>query len=182
MIDPVGPPVLMRQATGDDLDLLAEMLVEATNWDGMRGATRATVEADPKTWRYLDGWQRPTDFGVVAHDGTRSIGAAWARFGTAKDAGYGYVSDDIPEVTIAVAPEARGRGVGRAMLAALMYSAQDLGLPGLSLSVEDGNRGARSLYEKVGYLPIGRDGNADTMLLTLTPPAPILPSAEASVG
>jgi RsiW-degrading membrane proteinase PrsW (M82 family)/GNAT superfamily N-acetyltransferase len=176
------PQPVLRQATADDLDLLAEMLVEATNWDGVRGTTRATVEADPKTWRYLDGWQRPTDFGVVAQDGTRSIGAAWARFGTRKDAGYGYVSDDVPEVTIAVSPEARGRGVGRAMLAALMYSAQDLGLPGLSLSVEDGNRDARSLYEKVGYLATGRNGNADTMLLALTPPAPILPSAEPSEG
>jgi RimJ/RimL family protein N-acetyltransferase len=63
-----------------------------------------------------------------------------------------------------------------------MYSAQDLGVPGLSLSVEDGNRDARALYEKVGYIPTGRNGNADTMMLALTPPALILPSAEPSAG
>jgi ribosomal protein S18 acetylase RimI-like enzyme len=174
-------PVL-RQATDADLDVLADLLVVATNWDGTRGTTRASIEADPKSWRYLDGWKRPTDFGVVAQDGMRTIGAAWARFGTSKDAGYGYISDDIPEVTIAVSLEARGRGVGRAMLAALMHTAQDLGLPGLSLSVEDGNHGARSLYEKVGYLPAGRNGNADTLLLALTAPAPVLPSAEPPLG
>jgi len=172
----------LRQAADADLDILAEMLVEATNWDGTRGTTRASVETDPNSWRYLEGWKRPSDFGVIAQDGTRTIGAAWARFGTAKDAGYGYVSDDIPEVTIAVTLEARGRGVGRAMLAALMHTAQDLGLPGLSLSVEDGNHAARSLYEKVGYLPVGRNGNADTLVLALTPPAPVLPSAEPPEG
>ncbi|MDF2575580.1 MAG: family N-acetyltransferase, partial [Agromyces sp.] len=40
------------------------------------------------------------------------------------------------------------------------------GLVGISLSVEDGNR-ARHLYERAGFRVVGRNGNADTMLLEL---------------
>jgi RsiW-degrading membrane proteinase PrsW (M82 family)/ribosomal protein S18 acetylase RimI-like enzyme len=170
--------LVLRPATGADLDFLAEMLVEAANWDGKRETTRASVEADPHSWRYLAGWQRPTDFGVIASDGTEHVGAAWARFGTATDAGYGHVTDDVPEVTIAVSPAVRGRGVGRMMLAALTDTARGRGLPGMSLSVEDGNQPARKLYELSGFVVVDRNGNSDTMLLTLEEPAPVLPSAE----
>jgi hypothetical protein len=44
------------------------------------------------------------------------------------------------------------------------------GLPGISLSVEDGNR-ARSLYSRLGFQVVGRSGNSDTMLLRLPRPA-----------
>jgi RsiW-degrading membrane proteinase PrsW (M82 family)/ribosomal protein S18 acetylase RimI-like enzyme len=160
--------VTLRLAGGADLDFLTDMLVEAADWNGTRGTTRASAEADPHTWRYLADWQRPTDFGVIASNGTQPIGAAWARFGTAKDAGYGHVTDDVPELTIAVSPHARGRGVGQMTLGALVLAARDLGLPGISLSVEDGNRSARELYEQAGFVPVDRNGDSDTMLLTLT--------------
>jgi ribosomal protein S18 acetylase RimI-like enzyme len=172
----------IRPATAADFDFLVDMMVEAANWDGMRGSTRAGVEADPKSWRYLEGWKRPTDFGLIAVVGERPAGLAWARFGAAGDAGYGHVSDSIPELTIAVTSAARGRGVGRSLLTELIDAARNLGLPAVSLSVEDGNVGARSLYESVGFVPVGRNGNADTMLLTLTTPGPVLPSAEPPAG
>jgi ribosomal protein S18 acetylase RimI-like enzyme len=161
-------PVAVRVATAADFDFMAEMLVQAANWDDHRGTTRAIAEADPHSWRYLERWPLPTDFGVIATEGTGPVGAAWARFGTAEDAGYGYVADDIPELTIAVSPSARRRGVGRTMLIALINIGRTLGQPGISLSVEDGNHAARSLYESLDFLPVGRNGGADTMLLTLS--------------
>jgi ribosomal protein S18 acetylase RimI-like enzyme len=143
------------------------MLVEAANWDGARGTTAASVQRDTHAWLYLDGWQRPGDFGVVATDGGTATGAAWARFLTSADAGYGYVSDSIPELTLAVASGARRGGVGTALLAGLIRSARELELPGLSLSVEDGNGSARRLYENAGFVVVDRNGKSDTMRLTL---------------
>ena len=156
----------VRHATGVDLSFLVGMLVEATNWDGTRGTTVQSVAQDA-SWRYLDGWQRPTDFGVVAVDGDRPVGAAWARFFDLGNAGYGYVSDSIPEITVAVAAGTRHQGVGRRVLSSLIESARDLELEGLSLSVEDGNSHARALYEKTGVHTVGRTGDSDTMLLRL---------------
>jgi RsiW-degrading membrane proteinase PrsW (M82 family)/GNAT superfamily N-acetyltransferase len=157
----------VRHATTADLPFLILMLVEAANWDGARGTTPQSVQADPLSWHYLEGWQRATDFGVIALDGGVPVGAAWARFLTQSDSGYGYVNDAIPEITLAVAVNARHRGIGQQLLAGLVESAQDLALDGLSLSVEDGNDHARRLYEKSGFLAVGRNGNSNTMLLRL---------------
>ena len=158
-----------RHATRADLPFLTLMLVEATNWDGLRGTTRATVEQDSTAWRYLDGWQRPTDFGMLAVDDATSVGVGWARSLRQSDAGYGYVDDTIPELTMAVARGYRGRGIGTDVLSALIEAARELDLPGLSLSVEDGNIGARKLYVRAGFAVVGRNGNSDTMLLRLHP-------------
>jgi RsiW-degrading membrane proteinase PrsW (M82 family)/GNAT superfamily N-acetyltransferase len=158
----------VRHATPADLPFLTAMLAEAANWDGQRPVTAANVSQDPNAWRYLDGWQRPTDFGVVSMDGATPTGGAWARFLTRADAGYGYVDDAIPELTLAVAGGARRRGLGTELLAGLIESARELDLPGLSLSVEDGNAAARTIYERAGFTVVGRNGNSDTLLLRLS--------------
>lgn len=169
MTDPSTPPppVSVRPATPEDLPFLVTMLVEATNWDGTRPASPTSVARDPQAWHYVEGWQRPTDFGVVAVDGDHPVGAAWARFLPSEDAGYGYVEDSIPELTLGVTGTARHRGFGRRLLDELVASARDRGLAGLSLSVEDGNAPARALYEKAGFEVVGRNGGSDTMLLRI---------------
>jgi ribosomal protein S18 acetylase RimI-like enzyme len=65
--------------------------------------------------------------------------------------------------TVAVYPEARGMGVGSKLMNRAEQSASDLGLRGLSLIVSDANRGARRLYERLGYeevaaRPMVKDG------------------------
>ena len=53
--------------------------------------------------------------------------------------------------SVAVFPEARGLGVGSRLLEYAGRIANELGLRGLSLIVSDANRGARRLYERLGY-------------------------------
>jgi GNAT superfamily N-acetyltransferase len=54
---------------------------------------------------------------------------------------------------IVVAPEARGRGVGRALLAAAEQWSRDRGYRLLTLNVFLENRGPQSLYEEAGFRP-----------------------------
>ncbi|CAB0594835.1 N-acetyltransferase [Corynebacterium diphtheriae] len=63
----------------------------------------------------------------------------------------GYVSEDIPEVAIAIEPRYRGKGVGSILLNKSLELARTLGTPGLSLSVDDGNPRAKKLYERLGF-------------------------------
>lgn len=158
----------LREATADDLELLYDMLLEAFNWDG--GAprfTRSAVIADTHTARYLGGWRRPGDFGLVAEDDEAPLGAIWARALPAATPGYGYVADDVPEIGMAVARAHHGRGVGSALLAGCIEQARALGWRALSLSVEDGNTAARRLYGRHGFVTVGRNGDSDTMLRRL---------------
>ena len=61
-------------------------------------------------------------------------------------------------------PAARRRGVGSRLMTAIVAVARQRRIPGLSLSVEDGNT-ARALYERAGFEVVGRTGGSDTMLL-----------------
>ncbi|MCE1179192.1 MAG: ribosomal protein S18-alanine N-acetyltransferase [Micrococcales bacterium] len=54
-------------------------------------------------------------------------------------------------MTIAVAPDAQGRGAGRAMLDALVRLATDGGAEALLLEVRADNESARKLYDRNGF-------------------------------
>lgn len=142
---------MFRRAHGDDVGFLWEMLYLASYAadDGMPDV--AALRDHPVLPRYVDGWGRRTDLGVVAVDaGTgERVGAAWVRLLTGDATGYGYVDDDTPELAIAVLPAHRGRGVGQRLLEELLAAARAT-FPAVSLSVRADNP-ARSLYERTGF-------------------------------
>jgi GNAT superfamily N-acetyltransferase len=161
--------VAIRPARDDDEPFLRAMLGEAVNWEpGRPTVPMDQLLATPELAHYVDGWPRPTDFGVVAEDAGEPVGAAWCRFFDASDAGYGFVSTETPEVTIGVVAAHRGRGIGAALLQALAAEAVARSIGALSLSVEHGNP-ARRLYERAGYVSVADDGGALTMRLDLAP-------------
>ncbi|MCC7268566.1 MAG: GNAT family N-acetyltransferase [Caulobacteraceae bacterium] len=59
-------------------------------------------------------------------------------------------------LTIAVAPVARRRGVGDALVAAAVVAAGAAGADSLFHEVADDNAAARALYAKAGFVPVGR--------------------------
>jgi L-amino acid N-acyltransferase YncA len=60
-----------------------------------------------------------------------------------------------------VAPEARGRGVGHALMDALVTHARTLeGVERLTLGVESGNEAARALYHSFGFVTCGVEPQA----------------------
>lgn len=68
----------------------------------------------------------------------------------------------MPELTLAVLPHGRGRGIGTILLDACLTG----DLPAVSLSVEDGNDLARGMYLRRGFVVVGREGGSDVMLRT----------------
>lgn len=142
------------------------MLAEAAFWrhDGARAHADKLV-GRPELMHYVDAWPRPGDLGVIA-EAEHPVGAAWLRFFSADDAGYGFVDADTPEIAMGVAPTWRGRGIGSGLLEALVSAARDAGTPSLSLSVEADNP-ARRLYERHGFVRVGDNDNSLTMSLRL---------------
>lgn len=157
----------IRPATPADADFLVDMLVEAINWLPERNWSREQIMANPSIAHYVTGWMRPDDFGVVAVDAVgQPVGAAWLRYLTAADPGYGYVGDDVPELTVGVVETWRGRGVGRALVRAALDAARERGVPTVSLSVERANFAAR-LYAAEGFRTVESFEDADTMVAGL---------------
>ncbi|WP_306233061.1 ribosomal protein S18-alanine N-acetyltransferase [Agrococcus beijingensis] len=91
------------------------------------------------------------------------LGSEWGRYIIAVDnegrslgyAGLRAVGVEGDVQTIAVDAEARGRGIGRALLAELLAEAGRRGVRELFLEVRADNPVARALYESVGFREIG---------------------------
>ncbi|MBD0337914.1 MAG: GNAT family N-acetyltransferase [Thermoleophilia bacterium] len=109
--------------------------------------------ADVPASRYVEGWGRPGDRGLIVLDEGFPVGAAWYRLFSAGSPGYGFLDEETPELTIAVVPSRRGRGLGDQLLTALLDQALEDGFPAISLSVEKDNP-ALHLYERLGFQPV----------------------------
>jgi GNAT superfamily N-acetyltransferase len=156
----------VRRAESSDAALLQEMLVVAADWrPGSRICGVLAIMEEPSLSHYIDGWPKKGDAGFVAEQ-EESIGAAWWRFFSAEDPGYGFVKDEMPEVSIGVREGFRRQGVGILLLAALIDEARRQQLRALSLSVEADNP-ATALYERLGFAALDRDRGSVTMLLSL---------------
>jgi GNAT superfamily N-acetyltransferase len=157
----------LRSITRDDVPFLKAMLYEAARWnpEEPREPLEQVLEA-PLLRRYHDGWGRPGDTGILGELAGAPVGAAWYRRFTAEEPGFGFINEETPELSIAVAPRHRGAGVGGALLRALMHRAREEGFHALSLSVAAENR-ARLLYERAGFQKVGEHGGSWTMLANL---------------
>lgn len=117
----------------------------------------------PDLRRYVVGWmEEPDDLGVLAELDGDPIGAAWIRRWSRSDHGYGFVDEATPELSISVLPGHRGRGLGTAMLSALLEMAA-MRFPAVSLSVSTSNPAVR-LYRRFGFRTAGEP---DTHSLTM---------------
>jgi ribosomal protein S18 acetylase RimI-like enzyme len=156
----------IRTASADDRGFLEQMLAVAADW--RPGSPVRPVDqllSDPHLAHYVDGWPRSGDFGVIAEDRHgRPFGAAWCTHLPADDPGYGFVAATVPEISIGVVAEARGRGIGRALMSGLIDHARDRGVAQLSLSVEIDNP-AIDLYTRAGFTVAAESDGAATMVL-----------------
>ncbi|MGG7464381.1 MULTISPECIES: GNAT family N-acetyltransferase [unclassified Plantibacter] len=157
----------IREASGADVRVLTDMVVEAANWNASAVRQRVVVLADPLHQRYVRGWKRPGDAGSLAIDADgASVGACWFRLFPANTPGYGFVAPGVPELILGVNHQWRAQGVGRALLRAVIDQARAAGHQRLSLSVERDNH-AVALYRTEGFATLEQRGSRDTMVRNL---------------
>ncbi len=155
----------LRPLTDDDRAMLRDACLINMNWVEPRFSLD-DLDGRPELAHYYTAFDASRDFGFGAVDDGEVLAVAWVVFLPADDPGYGFVDASMPELSITAFEGHRGRGLGSAVLDAVIDEARRRDVPGISLSVEDGNR-ARHLYERAGFRVVGRNGNADTMLLEL---------------
>jgi GNAT superfamily N-acetyltransferase len=157
---------VVRLSEPGDFPFMREMLYEAVMDDDVGPALSLdAVLADPKAAVYLDGWGRDGDLGVVAVQESRSVGAAWSRLYPAEAHGWGFIDTTIPEISIGVVENARGKGVGRALMKDLIRRAAQAGFDGLSLSMDPADPAAARLYESCGFQAV--ETNEDLVVMKL---------------
>jgi GNAT superfamily N-acetyltransferase len=150
-------------------DMLYEAAAVGWTLQGREPPPRSELLAQPANARYLDGWGREGDAGVIAEaaGGGETLGAAWYRLFPPHERGDGITAEeDVPEIAIGVREDARGRGVGAALLEALLRLADDEGYERVALSVDPANP-ARRLYARCGFveLPPGNPHAGTSVLM-----------------
>lgn len=163
-----GGPIVIRPVRLGDEEFLWAMLFLAAHADEQPGATVHSIRADPDLQRYLDGWGRRGDAGVVAvtgeagagdsladgdsvSPGVDRAGAAWLRLFTPGEADLvTFVAPEVPELAIAVVSGQEGGGIGSALLARLLADADAAGVPAVVLSARADNPAVR-LYQRHGF-------------------------------
>jgi phosphinothricin acetyltransferase len=115
----------------------------------------ATFETAAPAWDVFDAGKLP-GHRFVALDGEPGSGGAVLGYvvvsGTSKRPCYA----GVIELSVYVAPEARGRGVGGRLLAALIDSTEAAGIWTLNAGIFPENKASLALHERYGFRVIGR--------------------------
>lgn len=147
-------------------------------WQAFGGKLGRVMAPEPKALAFVTRVLDPR-FALAAYDGSRLLGIAG--FKTAEGSFVGGDFGDLRAIYglggallrglglmmlnrdvdnerflmdgICVAPEARGRGVGTALLSAICDEAQTRGYDQVRLDVINSNPRARALYEREGFAP-----------------------------
>jgi phosphinothricin acetyltransferase len=109
----------------------------------------ATFETEPPSWESWDAAHRK-DCRLVARDGSSVVG--WAALSRVSDR---CVYGGVAEVSVYVADAARGRGVGRALLAELVRASEDAGLWTLQAGIFPENAASIAIHHECGFRTVG---------------------------
>jgi len=158
---------LIRNGVKEDEDFLWEMLYQAIFIPEGQSRPSRDILNEPNIAQLLKGWGRKGDLSLIATTPEhRSIGAAWFRLFNKTNKTYGYIDENTPLLGMALHPDYRGRGIGKALLGELLKVAKEAGFSSVSLSV-DPNNPALHLYDKFGFKKVGVDGTSWNMVVSL---------------
>lgn len=122
--------------------------VEAIYQEGI-DTGHATFEASTPAWEAFDA-ARISDLRLVAVDGSRVVGWAAASAISSRPVYAG-----VAEHSVYVAADARNRGVGRMLLAALIEKSEDLGYWTLQSGIFAENTASLTMHEQFGFHTVG---------------------------
>ena len=153
---------VIRMAEQKDEPILREMLYWAVFVPAGTPPPDPSIVTRSELCRYVTGWGRSGDDGVIAvTSASDPVGAAWMRMWSDDDRGYGFIDVATAELSVAVRPECRGRGIGTRMLRHLLRRADQVH-QAVSLSVSFDNPAVR-LYERLGFAAVSNRENAVVM-------------------
>jgi ribosomal protein S18 acetylase RimI-like enzyme len=139
-------------------------------WMGSGGEEQiAHARSDPYLSDYVSEWgTRRGDLGVIARDEFgEALGAAWLRLSSAERP-YKLGNMQVPELAMAVIPQARRRGVGSALMKRLIDLASPC-YPRIALSVREENP-AVLFYSRLGFREVSRMKNrvgGDSLVMSM---------------
>lgn len=145
----------IRKIQESDQDFLFEMMYQAIYVKPGSNPPDRNIIKSPEIRKYVEDWGKEGDIGFIAVNNVSGLrtGAIWLRYFDSGNKSYGYISDHIPEMVIAVDYQQRGKGQGSLLIQKLICETSDF-IKSISLSVDPDNPAAR-LYARFGFTECG---------------------------
>ena len=164
-------PIEIRDARRDDIDFLRKMchaaVFKMVGQNLPQGEMPTIEEAmtERELGVFVDGFGRDGDYGLIAQDGDKNIGAAWYRYYEREG------EEPRHELSIALEDGYTGHGIGPLLIDGLMRHAGTEGIEEMSLQVHQDNKAGRKAYDKLGFRPIrGADEHGYVLMTASTAP------------
>ena len=140
----------IQHITSKDYPQMREILYEAIFVPPHEKPYSKDILDLPQIDKYVAQWDPQKDFGYMVMENCECIGAVWCRLFGEENKGYGFVDFDTPELTIALKPPYRNKGLGEKMMEKILKIAKKKGHKKISLSVDKGNPAIR-FYKRLGF-------------------------------
>ena len=153
----------IRQIKKNQIILLTDFIYEAIFQRDSENLAPRTIIQEPGVWAYIDGFNtKKDDHCLVAEVDGKIVGAVWVRCID----GYGKVDSKTPEFAISLYPQYRGKGIGTALMRAMLDYLKKSGYTKTSLAVQKDNYAVK-MYKNVGFETIGENEEGFIMVCKL---------------
>ncbi len=155
-------PFLIRNLDPLEYPFLREMFYAALHVrEGDPPFPKSIIDT-PELAKYIANWGRADDIALVATQAGQLVGAVWCRLLKVAEKGYGYIDDSTPELSLAIQPDFRNKGLGTQLMEKAFEALKSKGFTQVSLSVDQDNQ-AVNLYYRLGFELVAEVETAFTM-------------------
>ena len=152
--------MIIREIKHTEIDFLRETLYLALYVPKGHPPFPKSILEHPDLSKYIDNWGTlPNDLALVAVINNELIGAIWGRTFSSHKAGYGFIDENIPEISMAIKEKFRNQGIGTKLIDEISKIYFSKAFKSISLSVDKQNK-AKSFYLRKGFI-ITEDKGAD---------------------
>jgi len=156
--------ILIREIKHKEIGCLREMLYLALYVPKGQPPFPKSIIDHPDLSKYIDNWGTlPNDLALVAVLNDELIGAIFGRTFSSHNAGYGFIDENTPEISMAVKGKFRNQGIGSKLIDEISKIYFSKGIKAISLSVDKQNK-ASFLYKRKGFFVVGEDEDKDFIM------------------
>ena len=138
---------IIREIAESEYKVLDDFLYEAIFIPEGVSAPSREILYQPELQVYVDGFgTKDGDFAFVADIDGEIVGAVWTRIMN----DYGHIDNDTPSFAISLYKEYRNKGIGTALMKAMLNRLKNAGYKQASLAVQKENYAVK-MYKNVGF-------------------------------
>ncbi|MBO6141358.1 MAG: GNAT family N-acetyltransferase [Ruminococcus sp.] len=154
---------IIREIRESEYPLLDDFLYEAIFIpEGVEPPPREIIK-QPELQVYIrDFGKGKHDIALIAEVGTKAVGAVWVRIMN----DYGHIDEQTPSFAISLYKEYRGKGIGTALMRAMLERLRKEGIEQASLAVQKQNYAVK-MYKNVGFEIVDENKEEYIMLCRL---------------